>query len=79
MYCSDRGRQRRAAQRTVVEVHQRPAHESVGLVPVQRPEVHFSVAVENAPLICSTVRNRSVCSVSIILRMIARTERSRLT
>ena len=39
----------RPAQRIVVEAHQRPAHEPVGLVPVQRPEVHFPVAVEKAP------------------------------
>ena len=39
----------RAAQGVVVEAHQRPAHEPVGLVPVQWPEVHFPVAVEKAP------------------------------
>ena len=38
-----------AAQRVVVQTHQGPAHEPVGLVPVQRPEVHFPVAVEKAP------------------------------
>ena len=39
----------RAAQRIVVQAHQRPAHEPVGLVPVQRRETHFPVAVEKAP------------------------------
>ena len=37
------------AQRIVVEAHQRPTHEPVRLVPVQRPEVHLPVAVEKAP------------------------------
>ncbi len=39
----------RAAQRIVIQTHQSSTHEPVGLVPVQRRETHFPVAVEKAP------------------------------